>query len=101
MVSPSLGEDSTSTNGALSNDKEAQLAAVASTDQPRRETTSTLPAERLAPAIQDFDAIISEDVQTYVTMSEEIGGLVAEQVWFSFRPTSYSHTDFSFCSPLL
>lgn len=34
----------------------------------------------LPPAIDDFDALINGDVKTFVNMSEEIGGLVAEQV---------------------
>ncbi|KAL9595485.1 MAG: hypothetical protein Q9219_006414 [cf. Caloplaca sp. 3 TL-2023] len=33
----------------------------------------------LPPAIDDFDALINGDVKTFVNMSEEIGGLVAEQ----------------------
>ncbi|KAL9131615.1 MAG: hypothetical protein Q9217_000503 [Psora testacea] len=35
--------------------------------------------ESLPPAIADFDVIINTEVKTYVNMSEEIGGLVAEQ----------------------
>lgn len=38
----------------------------------------------LPPSIDDFDALINGDVKTFVNMSEEIGGLVAEQV--SRRP---------------
>ena len=37
--------------------------------------------EALPPAIDDFDAMINAEVKTFVNMSEEIGGLVAEQVW--------------------
>ncbi|KAL8712016.1 MAG: hypothetical protein Q9220_003712 [cf. Caloplaca sp. 1 TL-2023] len=33
----------------------------------------------LPPAVDDFDALINGDVKTFVNMSEEIGGLVAEQ----------------------
>ena len=36
--------------------------------------------ETLPPVIDDFDAIINEQVKSFVNMSEEIGGLVAEQV---------------------
>ena len=38
------------------------------------------PIETLPPAIEDFDNMIENDVNTYVNMSEEMGGLVAEQV---------------------
>ena len=37
--------------------------------------------EVLPASIEDFDAIINGIVKTYVNVSEEIGGLVAEQVW--------------------
>ena len=36
--------------------------------------------EALPPVIDDFDAIINGQVKSFVNMSEEIGGLVAEQV---------------------
>ena len=36
--------------------------------------------ETLPPVIDDFDAIINGQVKSFVNMSEEIGGLVAEQV---------------------
>ena len=36
--------------------------------------------EALPPVIDDFDAIINGPVKSFVNMSEEIGGLVAEQV---------------------
>lgn len=81
IVSPNLGDLSTAANGALSDDKVLGLAAVGgNAAQPRGVTPPTHPAELLRPAIEDFDAIISEDVQRYVNMSEAIGGLVAEQV---------------------
>lgn len=36
--------------------------------------------EPLPQAIQDFDVLINGDVKKYVNMSEELGGLVSEQV---------------------
>lgn len=81
IVSPNLGDLSTAVNGALSDDKGLGLAAVGgNAAQPQGVTPPTHPAEPLPPSIEDFDAIISEDVQRYVNMSEAIGGLVAEQV---------------------
>lgn len=80
IVAPNLGDASASTNGTTSND-EAVLAAGGRADQPRGVTPSPQPiSEPLPPAIEDFDTIIAEEVQAYANMSEEIGGLVAEQV---------------------
>ena len=36
--------------------------------------------ETLPPTIDDFDTTINDEVKSFVNMSEEIGGLVAEQV---------------------
>lgn len=80
IVSPNLGDLSTAANGALSDDKGLGLAAIGGNAAQPRVTPPTHPAEPLLPAIEDFDAIISKDVQRYVNMSEAIGGLVAEQV---------------------
>src|SRR5947208_2037450 len=38
------------------------------------------PAEPLPRSIEEFDKIIKEDVQGFVTASEKIGGLVEQQV---------------------
>lgn len=60
---------------------EAGLATGRGVDQVGGITASQKPAaEPLPPAIDDFDAVINGDVKTFVNMSEEIGGLVAEQV---------------------
>lgn len=79
IVAPNLGDASASTNGTTSND-EAVLAAGGRADQPRGVTSPQPISEPLPPAIEDFDTIIAEEVQAYANMSEEIGGLVAEQV---------------------
>lgn len=39
-------------------------------------------AALVPPQIQDFDALIAEDIQKFVKLGEEIGGPVAEQVRF-------------------
>lgn len=54
--------------------------ATAGTDQTRRSASPQRLIEPPPPAIEDFDAIVNGDVQTFVNMSEDIGGLVAEQV---------------------
>ena len=80
MVAPNLGDASASADGSTSND-EGVLGSGGRTDQARGMTGSPQPIpEPLPPAIEDFDTIITENVQAYVSMSEEIGGLVAEQV---------------------
>ena len=82
IVAPSHGDASASTNGSLPNE-EARLVAAGRTDQPLASASSQPIPEPLPPAIEDFNTIITKDVQTYVNMSEEIGGLVAEQVSLS------------------
>lgn len=82
IVAPSHGDASESTNGSLPNE-EAGLEAVGRPDLPLAAPSPQSISEPLQPAIEDFNAIITEEVQTYVNMSEEIGGLVAEQVRLS------------------
>ena len=72
---PSLGDGSASPNEISAgqpqyNDDHARGASPAVKHE----------VETLPPSIDDFDAMINGDVETYVNMSEEIGGLVAEQV---------------------
>lgn len=50
------------------------------TDQTQGSASPERRVEPLPPAIEDFDAIVNGDVQNFVNMSEDIGGLVAEQV---------------------
>ena len=71
IADPSLNTDGTHalSEQALSRDRGIHQAG----SLPRQ--TETLP-----PAIDDFDAIINGPVKSFVNMSEEIGGLVAEQV---------------------
>ena len=59
-----------------------QPQGLAFNDDHERKASPTPPrrVESLPPAIIDYDAIINGEVKTYVNMSEEIGGLVAEQV---------------------
>ena len=74
---PTIGDSSLTTDGTHSLSEQA-LSGDRGMDQagslPR-------PTETLPPAIDDFDAIINEQVKSFVNMSEEIGGLVAEQVY--------------------
>lgn len=80
IVAPNHGDASASTNGTTPND-ETGLVVGGRTDQARGMTTAPQPiSEPLPPAIEAFDTIISEDVQAYANLSEEVGDLVAEQV---------------------
>lgn len=73
---PSLGDGSDPSNGLSAGQPQYN------NDHARGASPSVShDVERLPPAIDDFDAMINGDVKTYVNMSEEIGGLVAEQVW--------------------
>ena len=98
---PTMTGSSASANGqpAL---PEAGLSTGRGIDRPSGIISSPqLVLEPLPPAIDDFDALINGDVKTYVNMSEEIGGLVAEQVcfWKILRSRSYKCADKK--SPLL
>ena len=53
-----------------------------SSDHPENSvSTPKQVAAPLPPAIEGFDALINGDVQSFVNMSESLGGLVAEQVY--------------------
>ncbi len=76
-------DPSAPTNGVMTAPGTA-MAAVSGADQPGGSANAPKQAdEPLPPALDDFDSLINGDVQTFVNMSEELGGLVAEQVWRS------------------
>lgn len=70
-------DQSAATNGLSASDEgiptPGSSKQIGASDAPRS------PAP-LPPAIDDFDSVINGDVTKFVTMSEHIGGLVAEQV---------------------
>jgi adenylyl cyclase-associated protein len=80
---PNYGNISGSTDPSLPS-PDAGTGAVAGTDQTRANAPQEHLVEPLPPAIEDFDAIVNEEVKTFVNMSEDIGGLVAEQVNMNF-----------------
>lgn len=85
---PSMGEVSGELGGAIPLE-DATIGAAGGSDQTRRVPTPQPLVEPLPPAIDDFDAIINGNVMTFVNMSEEIGGLIAEQVELcTLRPES-------------
>lgn len=76
---PTIGDTNGAISGALPSE-DATAGAVGGTDQTRKDVTPQPLVEPLPPAINDFDAIINGPVSTFVNMSEDIGGLIAEQV---------------------
>ena len=74
---PTIADPSLATDGtpSLSGQGPSTDRALDQTRPPSR------PLEALPPVIDDFDAIINGQVKSFVNMSEEIGGLVAEQVF--------------------
>lgn len=43
------------------------------------------PAPSLPPQIEDFDELIKKEVQNFVNLGNKIGGLVGEQVRYSYK----------------
>ena len=77
---PNSGISSASANGIQSPTDQGSTG-VNGTEQARGSpATLQQHLETLPPVIDDFDATINAEVKTFVNMSEEIGGLVAEQV---------------------
>ena len=78
-MAQSLPDQSSQLNGITSTPRTAPAAD--GMDQPGGTGPAPKPAfEPLPQAIEHFDALINGDVKTYVNMSEELGGLVSEQV---------------------
>ena len=73
---PNLGRES-ATNELSAGEEDSQKPG--GKNQPGASDAPPSPAP-LPPAIDDFDSMINGDVTKFVTMSEQIGGLVAEQV---------------------
>ena len=78
-MAQSLPDQSSQINGTPSAPR--TIPAADGTDQLGGTTSTPMHAlEPLPQAIEDFDNLINGDVKTYVNMSEELGGLVSEQV---------------------
>ena len=77
---PNVNDSAASTNGIQSTTGQG-MTATEGMGQARGNAPPPLRhVETLPPTIDDFDATINGEVKTFVNMSEEIGGLVAEQV---------------------
>ncbi|KAI4257699.1 MAG: hypothetical protein LQ352_001539 [Teloschistes flavicans] len=75
---PTISDPSATLNGVASL-PESGLTAPGADIRGGPASSPKLAPAPLPPAIDDFDALINGDVKTFVNMSEEIGGLVAEQ----------------------
>ncbi|KAL8724867.1 MAG: hypothetical protein Q9166_007696 [cf. Caloplaca sp. 2 TL-2023] len=78
MVPQGITDQSAASNGVASL-PESGLTAPGADARGGAASSSSRTLAPLPPAIDDFDALINGDVKTFVNMSEEIGGLVAEQ----------------------
>lgn len=76
---PNYGDISGSTNSGVPL-PDMGTDPIAGTDQTQGNASPERRIEPLPPAIEDFDAIVNGDLQNFINMSEDIGGLVAEQV---------------------
>jgi adenylyl cyclase-associated protein len=67
-----------------------QQAGIEPSTQPPSPPTPT--PEPDPPQIEDFDALIKSDVQAFVDLGKQIGGLVGEQVP-SFESGHYAYVE--------
>ena len=77
---PNMSDPSAAINGVQAGQAQSPSASRAIEQTGGVTPTPQQHQETLPPAIDDFDAMINAEVKTFVNMSEEIGGLVAEQV---------------------
>ena len=84
---PNMSDPSTALNGSQPGQVQRLSTSRATEPSGGAIATSQKQHEALPPAIDDFDAMINAEVKTFVNMSEEIGGLVAEQVLILFENT--------------
>lgn len=73
-------DPSVPTSGVLNTSRTAVAAAGGVDRDGDNANAQNHAPEPLPPALDDFDSLINGDVVKFVNMSEELGGLVAEQV---------------------
>ena len=56
------------------------ISATAATAAPTATEPTPPPTEPIPRSVEEFDKIVKEDVQAFATASEQIGGLVEQQV---------------------
>ncbi|MCJ1359613.1 MAG: hypothetical protein MMC33_009615 [Icmadophila ericetorum] len=74
IVAATQPQGSSASNGLLSSTGAAAAIPEVSEPPPRKQLPDPLP-----PAIDNFDSLINVDVKKFIGLSEELGGLVAEQ----------------------
>ena len=73
------------------------VAAISSSaGAPPNPTTTAVPApallgETLTPPIEDFDKIIDQEVKSFVTASQKVGGLVEQQACLLTHPSTEAY----------
>ena len=77
---PNMSGPAASTNGVQSAQAQGMPTAEGMGQSRGNAPPPYRHTETLPPTIDDFDSTINDEVKTFVNMSEEIGGLVAEQV---------------------
>lgn len=84
---PNIGDPSAPPNGMQATSGQGLNGAGGMDPATVNGPSSQRHIETLPPVIDDFDRTINGEVKTFVNMSEEIGGLVAEQVcYYRMRP---------------
>ena len=79
---PVMGDSSTPLNGVQPNAGQDTTTTRSVSQLQENGSPAPQQLEILPLVIDDFDAIINGEIKTFVNMSEEIGGLVAEQVGY-------------------
>ena len=77
---PNIGDASVAPNGFQPGPNQGPNVVEGMGQPAANGQSSQKSQEALPPVIDDFDHTINDEVKTFVNMSEEIGGLVAEQV---------------------
>ena len=73
------GDSNVSTNGVPAITGPAAIPNASDLPNGKGAVPKHVP-DPLPPAIDNFDALLNGDVNTFVNMSEQLGGLIAEQV---------------------
>jgi adenylyl cyclase-associated protein len=68
------------TIAAINSASATQGMAAAATAVPTATEPTAPPTEPIPRSVEEFDKIVKEDVQAFATASEQIGGLVEQQV---------------------
>lgn len=93
-MAQTLPDQSSQINSTESTDRSAPAAVGGGGTGATSSMTKQVAFEQLPRAVEDFDNIINGDVVKYVNMSEELGGLVSEQVCRSQAASIAKHRQY-------